>query len=76
MDWSLLDTLTWPIYLVHYLMVMDYTDGPEWKGFFIHALEREYYTLSAGKKLLILQILCDDVLDSEELSAEIDIREE
>lgn len=76
MDWSLLDALTWPIYLVQYLIVMGYTDGPEWKGFYIHALEREYYTLSAGKKLLILQILCDDVLDSEELRAEIDIREE
>ncbi|KAL3518480.1 hypothetical protein ACH5RR_021069 [Cinchona calisaya] len=76
MDWSLLDTLTWPIYLVHYLIVMGYTDGPEWKGFYIHALEREYYTLSAAKKLMILQILCDDVLDSEEFRAEIDSRVE
>ncbi|KAL3530436.1 hypothetical protein ACH5RR_009758 [Cinchona calisaya] len=76
MDWSLLDTLTWPIYLVHYLMVIGYTDDREWKGFYIHALEREYYTLSASKKLIILQILCDDVLDSEELRSEIDIREE
>ncbi|KAL0418284.1 UNVERIFIED_CONTAM: DDT domain-containing protein PTM [Sesamum radiatum] len=41
LDWGLLDTLTWPIYLVHYLM-----------------------------------ILCDDVLDSEELRTEMDMREE
>ncbi|XP_020552432.1 DDT domain-containing protein PTM-like [Sesamum indicum] len=76
LDWSLLDTLTWPVYLVHYLMVMGYTNGSEWKGFYAQSLERDYYTLSAGRKLLILQILCDDVLDSEELRAEMDMREE
>ncbi|KAL0436984.1 UNVERIFIED_CONTAM: DDT domain-containing protein PTM [Sesamum radiatum] len=76
LDWGLLDTLTWPIYLVHYLMVMGYKNGPDWKGFYTHSLERDYYTLSAGKKLTILQILCEDVLDSEELRAEIDRREE
>ncbi|KAK4409035.1 DDT domain-containing protein PTM [Sesamum angolense] len=76
LDWSLLDTLTWPVYLVHYLMVMGYTNGLEWKGFYAHSLERDYYTLSAGRKLLILQILCDDVLDTEELRAEMDMREE
>ncbi|KAL0460748.1 UNVERIFIED_CONTAM: DDT domain-containing protein PTM [Sesamum latifolium] len=76
LDWGLLDTLTWPIYLVHYLMVMGYKNGPDWKGFYTHSLERDYYTLSAGKKLTILQILCEDVLDSEELRTEMDLREE
>ncbi|PIN00987.1 Nucleosome remodeling factor, subunit NURF301/BPTF [Handroanthus impetiginosus] len=76
LDWSLLDTLTWPIFLVHYLMVMGYTNGPDWKGFYSHALERDYCTLPAGRKLLILQILCDNVLDSEEIRAEMDMRVE
>ncbi|KAL6510987.1 hypothetical protein OROGR_022111 [Orobanche gracilis] len=75
-DWSLLDNLTWPVYLVHYLMVMCCKNGPDWKEFYAHSLERDYYTLSAGKKLAILQILCDDVLDSEELREEIGVREE
>ncbi|KAK9279952.1 hypothetical protein L1049_013636 [Liquidambar formosana] len=75
-DWSLLDTLTWPVYLVQYLIVMGYTKGPEWKGFYADVTDREYYTLSQGRKLMILQILCDDVLDSAELRAEIDMREE
>ncbi|KAK4441253.1 DDT domain-containing protein PTM [Sesamum alatum] len=75
LDWDLLDTLTWPIYLVHYVMVMGYKNG-DWKGFYTHSLERDYYTLSAGKKLTILQILCEDVLDSEELRTEMDMREE
>ncbi|PON53379.1 Autoimmune regulator [Parasponia andersonii] len=75
-DWSLLDTLTWPVYVVQYLTIMGYTKGPEWKGFYEEVLGREYYSLSAGRKLLILQVLCDDVLDSVELRTEIDMREE
>lgn len=75
-DWSLLDTMTWPAYLVHYLTGMGYTDEHGWKGFYPHTLEKEYYSLSAGRKLIVLQILCDSVLDSEELRAEIDMREE
>lgn len=55
---------------------MGYTKGLELKGFYADVLDREYYTLSAGRKLIILKILCDDVLDSEELRAEIDMREE
>lgn len=76
LDWNLLDNLTWPVYLVHYLMVMSHKHGPDWKEFYVHSLERDYYTLSAGRKLIVLQILCDDILDSEELRAEMDMREE
>ncbi|XP_057781903.1 DDT domain-containing protein PTM-like isoform X2 [Salvia miltiorrhiza] len=75
LDWSLLDTLTWPIYLVHYLMVLGHKNGDDWKELYAHCLERDYYTLSVDKKLITLQILCDDVLDTEELRAEIDMRE-
>lgn len=75
-DWSLLDTLTWPVYLIQYLTLMGYVKGPEWKGFYNEVLEKEYYSLSIGKKLIILQILCDDVLESAEIRAEIDMREE
>ncbi|KAG9151265.1 hypothetical protein Leryth_002812 [Lithospermum erythrorhizon] len=76
LDWTLLDTMTWPIYLVHYFKIMGYANGPEWKDFCYHAMERDYFNLSAGWKLLALQILCDDVLDSEVVRSEIDMREE
>ncbi|KAL1558202.1 hypothetical protein AAHA92_08697 [Salvia divinorum] len=75
LDWSLLDTLTWPIYLVNYMIAMGHKNGDDWKELYAHCLERDYYTLSVGKKLITLQILCDDVLDTEELRAEIDMRE-
>lgn len=75
-DWCLLDTLTWPVYLVQYLTIRGYTKEPEWKGFYDEVLGREYYSLPVGRKLIILQVLCDDILDSAELRAEIDAREE
>jgi len=75
-DWELLDNLTWPVYLVHYLMVMDRLNGDEWKGFYTDVLEKDYCTLSVGTKLMVLQILCDAALDTEEIRAEIDMREE
>ena len=76
LDWNLLDNLTRPVYLVHDLMVMNPKNGPDWKDFYVHSLERDYYTLSAGRKLIVLQILCDFILDAEELRAEMDMREE
>ncbi|XP_047328368.1 DDT domain-containing protein PTM-like [Impatiens glandulifera] len=75
-NWSLLDTLTWPAFLVQYLMVMGSATGPEWEGFYIDALERDYHALPTGRKLMVLQVLCNDVLDSSELRSEIDTREE
>ncbi|XP_010278256.1 PREDICTED: DDT domain-containing protein PTM-like [Nelumbo nucifera] len=75
LDWSLLDTLTWPVYLVEFLLVMGYTNGPDWKGFCTDVLNKEYYILSASRKLMILQILCDDIIESAELRTEIDMRE-
>lgn len=54
---------------------MGHAKGLEWNGFYKHALGNEYYSIPAGRKLLVLQILCDEVLESGELRAEIDARE-
>ncbi|OMO58284.1 Zinc finger, PHD-type [Corchorus capsularis] len=75
LDWSLLDALTWPVYLVQYFMVMGYARGPEWKGFYEDVTQREYYSLSVSRKLMILQFLCDDALEYAEVRAEIYTRE-
>lgn len=55
---------------------MGYTKGSEWDGFYEAVWKREYFMLPVGKKLIILQILCDDALECSELRAEIDMREE
>ncbi|KAF6150389.1 hypothetical protein GIB67_034088 [Kingdonia uniflora] len=75
LDWSLLDTFTWQAYLVEYLLIMGCTKGPDWRGIYINIIDSEYYSLSVAKKLMILQILCDSVIESAELRAEIDRRE-
>lgn len=72
LDWSLLDSLTWPVYLVEYLLVMGHAKGHAWEGFYSDVLDREYYSLSATKKLMILLILCEDVNESAELRTEAD----
>ena len=56
-------------------MVMGYARGPEWKRFYEDVYKREYYSLHVSRKLMILQLICDDVLEYAELRAEIDMRE-
>ncbi|XP_068662577.1 DDT domain-containing protein PTM-like [Aristolochia californica] len=75
LDWSLLDSLTWSVFIVEYLVTLGYTKETNWRGFLAHALSGEFYSLPVLTKLRVLQILCDDVLNSAELRAEIDMRE-
>ena len=72
----MVDALTWPVFVFQYLAIFGYTKGPEWKGFYDEIFYGEYYLLPASRKLTILQILCDEVLASEELKAEMNMREE
>ncbi|CAF1698251.1 hypothetical protein HID58_051072 [Brassica napus] len=75
-DWSLLDALTWPVYLVQYFSAMGHARGPQWSVFYEFVVKKEYYSLPVVMKLKILQILCDDVFDVADLRAEINTREE
>ncbi|XP_010454541.1 PREDICTED: DDT domain-containing protein PTM-like isoform X5 [Camelina sativa] len=75
-DWSLLDALTWPVYLVHYFAAMGHASGPVWRVFNEYVVEKDYYSSPVVMKLKILQILCDDVFDVADVRAEIDSREE
>ncbi|CAL0329043.1 unnamed protein product [Lupinus luteus] len=75
-DWSLLDTLTWPVFAIQYLIINGYTKGPEWNGFYDEVFIGEYYLFPVSRKLMILQILCDDVLESEEIKAEMNMRKD
>ena len=77
LNWAMLDTLTWPVYVLEYLYVTGHIRGPEWKEFqYGRSEEEEYYSLPAATKLKILQILCDAVLDCGELRNELDMRKE
>lgn len=72
----MLDPITWPVFLIHYLVISGYKDGPEWKEFYDEVCSGEYYLLPVSRKLIILQILCDKVLECEEMIAEMNMRTE
>ncbi|XP_047179589.1 DDT domain-containing protein PTM-like [Vigna umbellata] len=75
-EWSLLDPVTWPVFLIQYLVVSGRTYSHEWKTFYQEVSTVEYYVLPVSRKLMILQILCDDVLESEDILNEMNIRRE
>ncbi|KAG9443638.1 hypothetical protein H6P81_014978 [Aristolochia fimbriata] len=74
LNWTFLDSITWPVYLVEYLMVCT-------SGFKMHVessclkfLNGDYYKQSARVKLEILRCLCDDVIGTETIRSELDRR--
>ncbi|KAG0451026.1 hypothetical protein HPP92_026497 [Vanilla planifolia] len=73
-DWTLLDVLTWPAFLIEYLHVMGYMKEIHSKEFINGILDAEYYSLPVPIKLRLLQLLCDDVVNSAELRTEIAAR--
>ncbi|XP_062204414.1 DDT domain-containing protein PTM-like [Phragmites australis] len=75
LDWALLDTLTWPTFLLEYLYVMGCIKNLGGRSFGRSLLAIEYYKLPVAMKLRVLQILCDHVIDSEELKTELEDRE-
>nr|XP_007132372.1 hypothetical protein PHAVU_011G089300g [Phaseolus vulgaris]ESW04366.1 hypothetical protein PHAVU_011G089300g [Phaseolus vulgaris] len=75
-EWSLLDPVTWPVFLLQYLVVSGHTNSHEWEAFYKEVSTVEYYVLPVSRKLMILQILCDDVLESEDILNEMNTRRE
>jgi len=75
LDWTLIDTLTWPVFLLEYLYVMGCIKNLGVQSFARSLLATEYYKLPVAVKLRVLQILCDHVIDSEELKTELEVRE-
>ncbi|ERN13226.1 DDT domain-containing protein PTM [Amborella trichopoda] len=74
LDWTFLDSLTWPNYLMGYLMVMGSSNRVGTKLNIGCLLDSDYYGIPLPMKICILRILCDDVLESEELRAEVSTR--
>ncbi|CAL4896920.1 unnamed protein product [Urochloa decumbens] len=75
LDWTLLDTLTWPAFLLEYLYVMGCIKNLGGRSFGRSILATEYYKLPVATKLRVLQILCDHVIESDELKTELEDRE-
>ncbi|XP_077219409.1 PHD-finger and DNA binding domain-containing protein [Tasmannia lanceolata] len=74
LNWDFLDLITWPVYLVEYLLVHGFVFKSGFKLLRLKLLNGEYYKQSAMVKLEILQRLCDDVIEAEAIRLELDRR--
>jgi PHD-finger/WSTF, HB1, Itc1p, MBD9 motif 1 len=75
-DWSLLDRLTWPVFLLEFLYLRGLVQELGGQCFGLSLSSGEYYGLPVSAKLKILQILCDEVMSSTEVKSELEKREE
>ncbi|KAF3794718.1 DDT domain-containing protein [Nymphaea thermarum] len=74
LDWELLDLLTWPVYLVEYLLISGSAVSSGLQLARLNLLNGEYYKQPAAVKLEVLRCLCDDFMETEEIRGEIDRR--
>ncbi|XP_010273302.1 PREDICTED: DDT domain-containing protein PTM [Nelumbo nucifera] len=74
LNWQLLDPITWPVFLVEYLLVR----GSGLKSGFdlsqLKLLDGDYYKQSVTVKVEILRCLCDDVIEVEAVRLELNRR--
>ncbi|KAL2628952.1 hypothetical protein R1flu_013638 [Riccia fluitans] len=69
-DWSLLDNITWPSYLMAYALTQGFLSG-HGRSSEVDLVKKDYYKLPTDKKLAFLNFLCDKTLDTDELRTEI-----
>ncbi|GAB2277054.1 hypothetical protein Dimus_011762 [Dionaea muscipula] len=74
LNWDLLDIITWPIFMVEYLLI----HGPGSKlGFNLASLklfENDYYKQPAEVKIQVLRCLCDDAMEVDSIRSELNRR--
>ncbi|XP_068662421.1 DDT domain-containing protein PTM-like [Aristolochia californica] len=74
LNWTFLDSITWPVYLLEYLMVCPSGFKMNLERSYLKLLNGDYYKQSAQVKLEILRCLCDDVIGTEVIRSELDRR--
>ncbi|KAK1439444.1 hypothetical protein QVD17_05262 [Tagetes erecta] len=69
LNWDLLDLITWPIYMAGYLLMKPGFDLAQLKLF-----KTDYHKQPEFVKLKMLQYICDDVIEVEAISLELNRR--
>lgn len=74
LNWDLLDLITWPVFVVEYLLLHSpgYIPGLDRHDF--EPLRTDYYEMSVSAKVEILRHLCDDVVEGEAFRSELNRR--
>ncbi|KAL0911015.1 hypothetical protein M5K25_019115 [Dendrobium thyrsiflorum] len=74
LNWDMLDLVTWPFFLVEYMLFCGSAMRSDFKLSHLKLLDVEYYEQPAEVKLEILHCLCDDVVEVECLRSELNRR--
>ncbi|KAF5186897.1 Ddt domain-containing protein ptm [Thalictrum thalictroides] len=74
LNWALLDVVTWPIYMVEYLLLRGSEFKPCDEISQLKVLLDNYHEQSPAFKITILRYLCDDVIESETVRSELNRR--
>uniref|UniRef100_A0A5B6ZI79 DDT domain-containing protein PTM n=1 Tax=Davidia involucrata TaxID=16924 RepID=A0A5B6ZI79_DAVIN len=74
LNWDLLDLITWPIFMVEYLLMHSSGLKPGFDLCRLKLFEIDYYKQPAFVKIEILRCLCDDVIEVEAIRSELNRR--
>uniref|UniRef100_A0A5B6ZGD5 PHD-type domain-containing protein n=1 Tax=Davidia involucrata TaxID=16924 RepID=A0A5B6ZGD5_DAVIN len=74
LNWDLLDLITWPIFMVEYLLMHSSGLKPGFDLCCLKLFEIDYYKQPASVKIEILRCLCDDVIEVEAIRSELNRR--
>ncbi|KAH6814865.1 hypothetical protein C2S51_023883 [Perilla frutescens var. frutescens] len=74
LNWDLLDSITWPVFLVEYLLLHKPKHIPGLELSEFNPFQRNYYSMPSSAKLEILQQLCDDLIETEGCRSELSRR--
>ncbi|KAE8712190.1 DNA binding,zinc ion binding,DNA binding, putative isoform 2 [Hibiscus syriacus] len=74
LNWGFLDSITWPVFLVEYLLIHGSGLGYGFDLTSLKLFRSDYYILPASVKVEILRCLCDDLIEVEAVRTEINRR--
>ncbi|XP_042515683.1 DDT domain-containing protein PTM-like [Macadamia integrifolia] len=74
LNWGLLDLITWPVFLVEYLLIHGSGLKPGFDLCQLKLLDGDYYKQPAAVKIEVLRCLCDDVIEAETIRLELNRR--
>ncbi|CAL9230074.1 unnamed protein product [Arabidopsis halleri] len=74
LDWDTLDVVTYPLFVVEYLLFSGYKDNPGLDLTRLNFFRNEYFRQPMNLKIEILSRLCDDMTDAEVVRSELNKR--
>ncbi|KAK1390858.1 DNA binding,zinc ion binding,DNA binding [Heracleum sosnowskyi] len=74
LNWNFLDLITWPIFMVEYLLTHHSVLSPSFDLSQLKLFESDYYKQPASVKIEMLQCLCDDVNEVDIIRSELNKR--